>query len=58
MKKSILALWAILLVVTMMLSGCLVPFWPGEEGGGGGHRGGHEREHGDHEDHGDRGERR
>ncbi len=56
MRKSILALWAILLVVTMMLSGCHVPFWWGDEGGrGGGHGGGHEH-HGDHEEHG--GERR
>lgn len=52
MKKTILALWAVLLLVTMMLSGCIVPFW-GDEGRGGGHGGGHERG-GEHEHHGER----
>ena len=54
MRKSILAHWAILIMVTMTLSGCLVIPWWGDEGGGG-HDGGHEHgdrhEHGGHEHH-------
>jgi hypothetical protein len=37
MKKSSMISMLVLFVATMMLSGCIVPFW-GEEGGG--HRGG------------------
>ena len=50
MRKTILALWAVLLLMTMTLSGCIVPFW-GDEGRG--HGGGHERG-GEHEHHGER----
>lgn len=47
MKKSLLALWLLLILVASMLSGCLVPYWPGEEGGRSGHQGGHDRGKGD-----------
>jgi len=41
MKKSLLTRWAFLFVVTMILSGCLIPF-PVREVGGGDHHGGHD----------------
>lgn len=44
MKKSLLARWAFLFVVTMILSGCLIPF-PVRGVGGGDHHGGHDRGH-------------
>ena len=49
MKKSLLARWAFLFVVTMILSGCLIPFWVEEEGHGG-HGGRHDRGRGHFEE--------
>jgi hypothetical protein len=47
MKKTSMISALVLMVATMMLSGCLFPYW-GDDGGG--HRGGHGGgEHGHHE---------
>jgi hypothetical protein len=57
MKKSSIISALVLLVTTVMLSGCIFPYW-GDEGGGrgGGHYEGHHDE-GRHEGH-EGGERR
>lgn len=57
MKKTSIVSLGILLVATMMLSGCLFPFWVDDGGHGGGHGGGRGGGHEEHEGHRDGGER-
>ena len=40
--------WAVLLILTMILSGCIFPYWWDDGGGRGGGHGGHEHGHEDH----------